>query len=944
MPNTNRLDLRQLSAAAEDLHSFASVRALLRAWNDPLSLRKHPLARSRLVQQRLLSHNVDPTAALREVAREMVERLRPLPRDQHADNRAWRAYRMLTGYYFDNLTLVDLASELKIAEVTARRALQQAVRALADAWREAERRAVAHPAPALAVRLPVNTAPPLRGSLIGRADLLSRLQSLLGFGCRRIALHGLPGVGKTHLLIELARSSTAQALFPDGVLWAGLGPYPDVADILINWAAALGVSQADLNQMSPATCAQVLRQYINDRRLLFVLNDVWHLDYIAPLLIGGPQCGVVISTRRADIAADFADGAGMVQTPELDEAHSVQLLQQLAPQLKDSHPDELARLARLSGGLPLALTLIGHLLRCESYAGQERRLRAALARLRDSRQRLKLALSPTEASLYGMERPLSLQESVELSLAALSKDQRNALLALSVLPPKPGAFDEALAASVLGAAAQPTQAVPAAALTALDALVDAGLIECRQGAYQIHSAIVEALLVSEDAASWDVRRKAGLALIAEMIQRLRQAPYGKQPDPTWWPALLAAAETAIALEQAESAAVLCMHLIEHLTARSKADLADRLLRAAESGAESLTPVSRDALVVMRSWLLLQRGNPAQAAAHLRAFIQRAEPVQPVILPFAHVALTEAYLHLGDMLAALEMCEHGVALPQIQDNVTCHLRLLIQRAAALGNLGRYEASEQTLRDMLRRLEHPDQAVLRLRALTNLAALCRQQKRYAEAQEHLETALQLARDIDFRAQMAYALTGLGIIAVEQKEYARAEPLYREALSLARQLASFPHIVIAEHALGVLKMRQQDWPTAYQHLAEALTLAEQHNLTTFAVSVRIELGEWHLAQGALDQAADVFAAADAISQERKYEAFAALAQFGLAQVEAKRGNHARARQLAAASLECLRAQSHYRADEVAEWLATLPADSSPTQPGELSAGSPAQILPGD
>ncbi|MGQ9890025.1 MAG: NB-ARC domain-containing protein [Aggregatilineales bacterium] len=934
MPNTNRLDLRQFSAAADDLHSFASVRALLRAWNNPAALRRHPLVRSWLVQQRSLSHNVDPTTALREVAREMVERLRPSLRDQHTDSHAWRAYRMLTGYYFDNLTLVNLASELKIAEVTARRALQRAVRTLADAWREAEHRAVAQPAPPLAVRLPVNTAPPLRGLLIGRADLLAQLQSLLGFGCRRIALHGLPGVGKTHLLIELARSSTAQALFPDGVLWAGLGPYPDVADILINWAAALGISQADLSQMSPATCAQVLRQHINDRRLLFVLNDVWHLDHIAPLLIGGPQCGVLISTRRADIAAAFADGAGIVQTPELDEAHSAQLLQQLAPQLKDTHPDELAELARLSGGLPLALTLIGHLLRREFYTGQERRMQSVLQRLRDSRQRLKLTLSPTEASLYGMERPLSLQESVGLSLAALSRDQRSALLALSVLPPKPGAFDEALAVAVLRAAAQLTQADPAAALAVLDALVDAGLVEYHQRAYQIHPAIVEVILASEDASARTIRRNAGLALVAEMIQRFQQAPCGKQPEPAWWPALLAAVEMVIALQQAESAAVLCTHLIEHLAARGRADLVERMLQTAESGIEQLDAIWRDAVVVMQSWLVLQRGNPAQAAAHLRALTQRAEPMQPVILPFAHVALTEAYLHLGDMLAALETCERGLSLPQIEENVSCHLRLLIHCAAALGNLGRYEASEQTLRDVLLRLKHSDQTVLRLKALTNLAALCRQQKRYAEAQEYLETALTLARQIDSRAQMAYALTSLGIIAVEQKEYARAEPLYREALSLARQLASFPHIVMAEHAMGVLKMRQQDWPAAYKHLTEALTLAEQRNLTTFAVSVRIELGEWHLAQGALDQAADVFAVADAVSQERKYEAFAALAQFGLAQVEAKRGNYARARQLAAASLDCLRSQSHYRADEVAEWLAALPADASPTQPGELSA----------
>ncbi len=46
-----------------------------------------------------------------------------------------------------------------------------------------------------------------------------------------IAVHGLPGVGKTTLAVTLAHAPDMRALFPDGVLWVGLGSSPD-ADVI----------------------------------------------------------------------------------------------------------------------------------------------------------------------------------------------------------------------------------------------------------------------------------------------------------------------------------------------------------------------------------------------------------------------------------------------------------------------------------------------------------------------------------------------------------------------------------------------------------------------------------------------------------------------------------------------------------------------------------------
>ena len=88
-------------------------------------------------------------------------------------------------------------------------------------WLENKRRAVAGPGDRLFVGVP--TLPP---HLVGRAELLNALTERLAEG-EDLALVGLPGVGKTALAVALAHHPGVLARFPDGVLWASLGPQGD---------------------------------------------------------------------------------------------------------------------------------------------------------------------------------------------------------------------------------------------------------------------------------------------------------------------------------------------------------------------------------------------------------------------------------------------------------------------------------------------------------------------------------------------------------------------------------------------------------------------------------------------------------------------------------------------------------------------------------------------
>jgi hypothetical protein len=146
---------------------------------------------------------------------------------------------------------------------------------------------------------------------------------------------------------------------------------------------------------------------------------------------------------------------------------------------------DLAReLAELSGGLPLALSLMGNYLRLEAFAGQPRRVHAALERLRDARERMRLSQSRAvvdrSPSLHAGE-PLSLWTAIGASDRHLLPSAQTALRALAVFPPKPSGFSEEAAVVVGGA---PT--------ATLDALSDAGLLEnVGIGRYTLHRTVTD---------------------------------------------------------------------------------------------------------------------------------------------------------------------------------------------------------------------------------------------------------------------------------------------------------------------------------------------------------------------------------------------------------------------------------------------------------------------
>ena len=291
--------------------------------------------------------------------------------------------------------------------------------------------------------------------LIGREEEIAAIKQRLfaGSSVALTALNGLPGVGKTTLAIALAHDPEVRAHFRHGVLWAGLGPDPNVDRRLIRWGTLLGLSPGEIGNIKDREeWAISLRSAIGSRSMLLVIDDAWDVNDALTFKVGGPNCAHLVTTRYMAIASHVA-GDGATRLQELNTDESMELLRLLAPQVIEKEEQKALALIQAVGGLPLALTLMGNYLRLQAYSGQARRIQSALQRLNDAAGRMQIEepRGPIERHpSMPTDKTLSLQSIIAVTDQQLSAEARKALYALSALPSKPDNFSEEAAVAVTG--------------------------------------------------------------------------------------------------------------------------------------------------------------------------------------------------------------------------------------------------------------------------------------------------------------------------------------------------------------------------------------------------------------------------------------------------------------------------------------------------------------
>ncbi len=327
---------------------------------------------------------------------------------------------------------------------------------------------------------PVYTNMPTVPTLVvGRDETVMELRHRLLQDDSLIIIQGWPGIGKTTLSAMLAHDDSIRQHFEDGILWTSLGQYPNLMAKLVEWGRTLGYSEIErltsLEEMSSR-----LVPLLRDRRVLLVIDDVWEIEHMQLFRVGGPLCGLLITTRLNDVAQAAADHPDRIyKMPILSEIMSVELLRTLAPQVVECFPDEVRELVDDLEGLPLALQVAGRLLHAEFNMGwgitdllDDLRHGVGLLEMQAPADRMELATqtTPTIATL--------LRRSVE----RLSPEMQERFALLGVFAPKPASFTlEAIQAVWVVDDPRP----------ALRVLVGRGLVEpTGEGLFQIHALLV----------------------------------------------------------------------------------------------------------------------------------------------------------------------------------------------------------------------------------------------------------------------------------------------------------------------------------------------------------------------------------------------------------------------------------------------------------------------
>ena len=341
-------------------------------------------------------------------------------------------------------------------------------------------------------------APPPPAVFEGRDEALSELVAALKLGqdataaeVRPLALRGQGGVGKTTLAAALAHHPDVEAALPDGTLWAGLGPEPNVMTELAAWGAQFGEDFS--NYDSPETRSRALSTLLDGKSALLVVDDIWQADAARYFLVGGRGCRTLITTRDDSVARALAGRTGLPVTPLTKEA-SLNLLQEIATDAVNADEKGARGLAAELGGLPLALTLAGRMIADEWEAGIG--VAGALGELKEREARLGLRGAEKRPGLPTAEQ--SLRAVLGISYDRLADDAtRRAFRFLGAFGSSPLTFSLEGATAVWGMEDR-------TARKTLVALVSRALVEPMEGGrYSLHTTLAdfaECLLEEQDEA------------------------------------------------------------------------------------------------------------------------------------------------------------------------------------------------------------------------------------------------------------------------------------------------------------------------------------------------------------------------------------------------------------------------------------------------------------
>lgn len=676
-------------------------------------------------------------------------------------------------------TVLELARCLRLADTEARLLLEASLKA---------------PDPLWGVPFPRNLL------FTGREEILEELHAHLRVieGNEQIqisALHGLGGVGKTQIALEYAYR---YALEYRAVLWIEAENIERIYFSLQHIAGLLQLPELAATDQRLIVRA-VLRWLSIRPQWLLIWDNLVDLDLPLRMFPSSRQ-GAFLFTTRAQALGALAHG---IFVPPLEFEESLLLLLRrakvLGPEATHTQAQHLvgrrpaeyeaaAELARLLGGLPLALDQAGAYLEeigCSfpDYLQRFEKQRAAFLQRRGK---------PSGAH------PASVATTFLLALAQAQQEQEAAVDLLRVCALLHGEaiplelFEKG--AAHLGPTLESVVADPGQFSLVLAALRNLSLIQRNTEARTISLHQLVQVVTREQMAPAEVE------LWSKRVILMINAAFPTVDFATWPDC-----------ERLLAQALICVSLIEQ--AGSHLPEASELLQKA-------------------GCYLLERGRLTEAEPLLKQAIALGEqyygPDHPLLLPLLK-SQEELFWRQGKYACAETLASRMLAIEERHLEPT-HIHIAdTLNILALVYLcqGKYAQAEPLFLRALqiwKQHNHQGQRV----ALNNLARLYGGQGKYAQAESLLQQAIENCERVlgTEHPEIAFGLNSLGIIYCEQGKYEQAEPLFLRALRIREQILGTEHLFVAISLsqLAVLYREQNKYEQAEPLFLHALRIREQ------------------------------------------------------------------------------------------------------------------------
>jgi tetratricopeptide (TPR) repeat protein/transcriptional regulator with XRE-family HTH domain len=683
--------------------------------------------------------------------------------------------------------------------------------------------------------------PPDAAAFTGRDSELDRIGAAVtdtaGVG-GVVAIHaidGMPGVGKTALAVHVAHRLRDR--FPDRQLFIdlhghtpGQEPVP-AATALAGLLTATGVDPGYLPDGVDGRAA-LWRDRMAGQRAVLVLDNAESSSQVAPLLPGGHDSLVLVTSRR-----HLGDLPGPV-TPVPVEVLSPSQAQEMFLRLTPHAPagPAVARLVELTGYLPLAISLL------------------ARVHARHPSWTMDDLIAETRTSMLTMAAEnTSIAAVFELSYRCLDPRSQQFLRRLGL---HLAATIDAYAAAALAGTSL------AEAAGQLDALHHEGLLtEVAYRRYGMHDLIrryAQERATADPAAGRDRARqrlvdyytRAAAMAEAQLARQPRAIASAAAARPAApgrtapGPALPDLPDSTAALAWVRAERANLFGCLDHVTASGQQTRVVALTAAMAALLQRDGPwseaISRHTVAAQAAFQVGDRAGQAGALSEL-GVAQRITGNYPAGTAALDQALA-IYRELDDRLG--------------QANVLNDLSVLKRMTGHLADAGRtLEQALAIYRDLGHRLGQAD-------ALNYLGVVRRSAGNYPAAAAALDEALAIYRDLGHRLGQANALSDLAEVRRTTGDYAAAAAALDEALAIQWDLGNRLGQANALNCLGVVRRLTGDYPGAAAALGQALGIYRdlgsrlgQANALTYLGVVERTTQNHTRASAALDEALAIY-----------------------------------------------------------------------------------------